>query len=119
MTAIYTDGTGIALEEVRARVRAVLTHRNWPIDWRSRLSYHLLEVAELTEAVRGKRGNIVDGTDPLERIAEEAGDALNTLLAMIPDEVSMTKVLEKSLDKLSDLMTRPRYLGEDYLRGPE
>lgn len=85
---------------LRARVLALAERRQWATDVFTRSANLFLEVAELTEAVREKRGDTL----------EESADALFTLLALSPHELTdIVKALEQKIDRLWDA---PRYKGE-------
>lgn len=92
------------LSDMQLRVLAVCCSRSWSLDWESRLAHMHLELAEFTEAIRGKRG------DPVE----EAGDVLFGFLAMTgANGISLCAVVHKLSEKLERLAVAPPYAGEE------
>jgi NTP pyrophosphatase (non-canonical NTP hydrolase) len=65
------------LPSLKSLVNLVLDRRGWAKTWQERSGYLHSEVAELTEAIRGKRGDVL----------EEAGDVLVTLIALSQQEL--------------------------------
>lgn len=63
----------IAARATPERVLAMIAARGWSSHWTHRGAYLHLEASELIEAVRGKRGDVVD----------EAGDVLLVLLSIV------------------------------------
>ena len=85
------------LEAMRKRAFALCRKRSWSLERNDRLALHVMELAELAEALRGKEG------DPIE----EAGDLLFTALAMIPETISMDDVVRVNREKTARLMDAP------------
>lgn len=93
-----------ALEAYRTRVIEVCRARGWELNSKvARLGFHVLEAAELCEALRGK-----DGGDP----ADETADCLFTLLAMA-QHVDLDAAIVRGYEKMDELMVRPEYDGEE------
>jgi hypothetical protein len=88
---ILSDG----LEQWRASAFEVCRRRGWSLECMSRLAAATCEAVELTDAVRGKKGDV----------AEEAGDLLFTALAMIPPDVPLSAVLARNREKVARLLT--------------
>jgi len=79
--------------------------RDWSLHWTARGAYLHLESSELIEAVRGKHG------DPLK----EAADVLIVLMSITSSNgIAWEEVLEKARSIVDELMTKPRYVGEEY-----
>lgn len=93
----------VDMEAWRAAAFAVCRARGWSENWTHRLAAHVLEASEYVEAWRGKKGDAV----------EEAGDMLFTVLAMIPESISLLDVYRASLTKIAGLMERLPYAGEE------
>lgn len=91
------------LESWRQRAIALCKRRGWSLGLGERYYKHGLEVAELAEALRGKKG------DPVA----EAGDAIFTLMAMIPESIALADVERVNIEKIARLMEAPPYAGED------
>lgn len=88
---------GYVLDTLRERFRAAGTSRGWSFDWPERSGYAHGELAELVEAVRGKRGEVPD----------EAGDVLCTaLFGLVPPDVSMAEVLYAAAEKIDGIENR-------------
>jgi hypothetical protein len=87
---ILSDG----LEQWRASAFEVCRRRGWSLECMSRLAAATCEAVELTDAVRGKSGDVV----------EEAGDLLFTALAMIPPDVPLSSVLARNREKVASLL---------------
>jgi hypothetical protein len=85
------------------RVLAVCEKRGWPLDWPNRSANLFIEAAELTEAVRGKSGDVLG----------EAADVLFTLLAFAGTKgVTFPEILMALRRKIEWLEKRPMYPGE-------
>lgn len=93
----------IDLEDFRNKVFELCRVRRWSMLPSSRLGFHVLEAAELTEALKGKKGDEI----------EEAGDLLFTALAMIPERISLSDVLWRAEIKRQFMLTKPPYMGEE------
>jgi len=79
--------------------------RDWSTEWDARTAQMLCEVAELAEAIRGKRGNPV----------QEAGDVLLVLASMLEaNGITMESALDEAHRKIDALMDMPRYQGEHF-----
>lgn len=95
----------VDLEDFRAKVFELCRERHWSMLPSARLGFHVLEAAELTEALKGKGGDEI----------EEAGDLLFTAVAMIPPRISLADVLYRAELKRQHLLTKPPYQGEERL----
>lgn len=79
-----TEQAGQYLDQLRNRFRTAGRSRLWSFDWTERGGYAHAEVAELVEAVRGKRG----------RVPDEAGDVLiTTLFGLVPESIPLVECL--------------------------
>jgi hypothetical protein len=77
---------------LREKCLALCKLRGWSLDWPTRSAVLHLEASELTEAIRGKRG------DPLD----ESADVLFTLLVFSPYELdAIIKAMEAKIERLS------------------
>lgn len=85
---------------LRDKIHQMMTHRDWSTHWTHRSAYLHLEAAELTEAIRGKRGDTL----------EESADVLITFLALTPHELD--DIIDAAEKKVKELMEKPRYAGE-------
>lgn len=94
------------LPMLHTRARRTMKARDWSAHHDARFAKHVAEASELYEALRGKRG-------PLAKIGE-AADCLFTLLAMIPEEVSVEAVVDALFQKMEALKTSPRKASEDF-----
>lgn len=75
--------------------------------WTHRGAYLHLEASELIEAIRGKHG------DPMK----EAADVLLVLMSITEYAgIPFEKVLKQAREKCDELMTKPHYPGEEYLK---
>lgn len=92
----------VDLEAWRIQAFNLCERREWSTRWDARLANHLLEAAEFSEALRGKKGDVI----------EEAGDLLFTALAMIPSNISLDDVFALNQEKIRGLMGAPPYPGE-------
>lgn len=91
--------------DLPARVMEVFVRRGWSTDWPSRGVYMHLEVSELIEAFRGKRG------DP----TKEAADVLITLMgATGAEKIPWQNVVAAAEAILVEMLNKPRYPGEYY-----
>lgn len=96
-------------DELPQRVVDMCKHRGWSMDWTHRGAYLHLEASELIEAVRGKRGVVVD----------EAGDVLLVLMSITQYHgIPFSRVFLSADMKCKELMTKPRYPGEEHDGGP-
>ncbi|MCP5136061.1 MAG: hypothetical protein H6981_04600 [Gammaproteobacteria bacterium] len=87
--------------------RAVLLcrARGWSTQWDARTAQLLCEVAELADAIRGKRGNPT----------QEAGDVLLVLASLLEAHgIPMESAIEEAHRKIDALMDAPRYRGEHF-----
>ena len=82
------------VDTLRKRVLRVAARMDWSLDWTDRCAALHLEASELTEAVRGKRGDTL----------EESADVLITLLAHSPHELD--EIIARAEQKLVDLVER-------------
>lgn len=79
--------------------------RGWSTQWDARTAQMLCEVAELAEAIRGKRGNPI----------HEAGDVLLVLASLLEaNGIPMESALDEAHRKIDTLMDAPRYQGEHF-----
>lgn len=95
-----------ALNTLAADVLAMCKVRGWSLHWTHRGAYLHLETSELIEAVRGKRGSVVD----------EAGDVLLVLMSITEYAgIPFTEVVGATTAKVDGLFTKPHYAGEECL----
>lgn len=87
----------VDLEKWRKLAFSLCDSRHWSRTPLNRLGVHVEEAVELSTAVRGKGGDV----------EEEAGDALFTLLAMIPPEFSLAGVFARNVRKVEALFSAP------------
>jgi NTP pyrophosphatase (non-canonical NTP hydrolase) len=93
------------LNELARRVLAVCKHRGWSLHWESRSAQLHGEASELMDAVRGKRGVVL----------EEAGDVLFCLMAVTEHaKIPFTDVTAQTERKATTLLSKPRYKGEEF-----
>jgi NTP pyrophosphatase (non-canonical NTP hydrolase) len=79
--------------------------RGWSLHWTHRGAYLHLESSELIEAIRGKGG------DPLK----EAADVLLVLMSITEyHDIPWANVERQAQAKCEEMMTRPRYAGEEH-----
>lgn len=79
--------------------------RGWSLHWTCRGAYLHLEASELIECIRGKRRG--DKT-------EEAADVLIVLMSITESNgIDWRSVLSQADKKVSELMTKPKYAGEE------
>lgn len=108
LRAAQGDGrSGLAaLNTLAADVLAMCKARGWSLHWTHRGAYLHLETSELIEAVRGKRGSVVD----------EAGDVLLVLMSITEYAgIPFTEVVGATTAKVDGLFTKPHYAGEECL----
>lgn len=92
-------------DNLPAAVVAMCKRRGWSMHWTHRGAYLHLESSELIEAIRGKHG------DPLK----EAADVLLVLMSITEYAgIAWADVLRQCRTKLDELMTKPRYAGEEF-----
>ena len=88
------------------RAHLLCKKRGWSTAWDARTAQLLLEVAELAEAIRGKRGN------PFQ----EAGDVLLVLASMLEAHgIPLESAIDEANRKIDGLMDAPRYKGEHFV----
>lgn len=103
MTKKITNPETIA--ELGPRALRLCRKRGWNTQWDARTAQLLCEVAELADAIRGKRGNPI----------QEAGDVLLVLASLLEaNGITMDSALEEANRKIDVLMDLPRYSGEHY-----
>ena len=86
--------------KLRYRILTMMRVRGWSLNWPDRSAYLHLEVSELTEAVRGKSGDILD----------ESADVLITLLAL--SKYDLEPIARRARIKVDLLLEQPFYEGE-------
>jgi len=92
------------VDGLAGRVLDVCKRRGWSLHWTSRGAYLHLEASELIEALRGKRGEVLD----------EAGDVLFVLMSITENEhIPWDRVVASASRKCEMLMTAPPYVGEE------
>lgn len=79
-------------DTLRKRVLRTVERMGWSLNWTDRCAALHLEASELTEAVRGKRGDTL----------EESADVLITLLAHSPHELD--EIVSRAERKLLELV---------------
>lgn len=94
------------LNALAARVLAMCNQRGWSLHWESRSAHLHHESTELMEAVRGKRGDVL----------EEAADVLLVLMSITAHSgAGFGHVIDALIEKVAKLETKPRYAGEEYV----
>jgi|GEM_PF-2405963 len=82
--------------------------RGWSTQWDARVAQMLCEVAELADAIRGKRGNPI----------QEAGDVLLVLASLLEaNGIPLESAVDEAHRKIDALMDVPRYPGEHFGSG--
>jgi len=95
----------IDVNEVARRVLAVCRRRGWSLHWESRSAQLHGKASELMDAVRGKRGVVL----------EEAGDVLFCLMAVTEHSgIPFSEVIAQAERKAATLLSKPRYIGEEF-----
>jgi NTP pyrophosphatase (non-canonical NTP hydrolase) len=96
---------GVDTSWLAAYVVEMCRHRGWSMHWTHRGAYLHLEASELIEAIRGKHG------DPLK----EAADVLLVLMSITEYRgIPWREVERQAKAKCEEMMTRPRYDGEEH-----
>ena len=100
---------GVTLEPLVSRLgpRALLLcrMRGWSTQWDARTAQLVCEIAELADAIRGKRGNPI----------QEAGDVLLVLASLLEaNGIPLESAIDEANRKIDALMNAPRYPGEHY-----
>ena len=96
-------------ERLAPRVLAMCKQREWSLHWTSRGAYLHLEVSELIEALRGKRG------DP----TAEAADVLLVLMSITENAgIAWSDVVQQTAATCSRLEACDQYPGEERMDSP-